>query len=187
MLAGIRDILIISTPHDLPLFRRLLGDGSAFGINIAYAVQAEPNGLAQAFIIGADFVGGEPCRPDPWRQHLLRRRAWRPVPERRGARTAERRSSPIKSRIPSATAWSSSTRRARRSRSRKSRRAPKSNWAVTGLYFYDNDVVDIARSLKPSARGELEITDVNRRLSRARRASGPAPGPRLCLARHRNA
>ena len=162
MLAGIRDILIISTPSDLPLFQRLLGDGSQWGVALSYAEQPRPDGLAQAFLIGADFVAGQPSAlvlgdnlfyghglPD-----MLRAR------RRRAARA--RPSSPITSTIPSVTASSISTPRAARPRSRKSRSTPKSNWAVTGLYFYDDQAPDIAASLKPSARGELEITDLNR-------------------------
>ncbi|WP_300974844.1 glucose-1-phosphate thymidylyltransferase RfbA [Sphingomonas sp. LHG3406-1] len=161
MLAGIRDILLISTPHDLPLFQRLLGDGSAFGVRLSYATQAEPNGLAEAFIIGRDFVGednvalvlGDNIFYGAGLGDLARAAAERSRgstifvysvddPERYGVATfdAEGRVTDIEEKPAE----------------------PRSHWAVTGLYFYDNRVLDIAANLKPSPRGELEITDVNR-------------------------
>ena len=161
MLAGIREILIISTPHDLPMFRRLLGDGSEWGIRIEYAEQPEPDGLAQAFVIGEEFVGRRPGDARPRRQHFLRR-GLRRAASARGAARARR------DRVRLSRAGS---RALRRGRIRFDRRAvsieekpaaPKSHWAVTGLYFYDSRVVEIAKGLKPSARGEYEITDVNR-------------------------
>ncbi|MEP9357636.1 glucose-1-phosphate thymidylyltransferase RfbA [Sphingomonas sp. KR3-1] len=164
MLAGIRDILIISTPRDLPLFQALLGDGSNYGVNFSYAAQPQPNGLAEAFIIGADFLEGGPsalilgdniyhgdkmgekCRDaaanaaaggaNVFAYHVE-------DPERYGV-----------------VSFDPETGRATSVEEKPL--APKSNWAITGLYFYDRDVVDIARSIRPSARGELEITDVNR-------------------------
>ncbi len=164
MLAGIREILVISTPRDLPLFRDLLGDGSHFGIALSYAEQAQPNGLAEAFLIGADFIGngpsalilgdniyygdkiGEKCRAaaaeaagggaNVFAYHV-------DDPERYGVVTFD-----------AATGRATSVE--------EKPAVPRSNWAITGLYFYDSDVVGIARSIRPSDRGELEITDVNR-------------------------
>ena len=160
MLAGIREILLISTPEDLPAFRRLLGGGEELGVRFSYAEQAKPNGLAEAFVIGADFVGSSPvamvlgdnifhgaglavtvqqaaqrtegCTLFGYKVHQ---------PERYG----------VADLAPDGTILSIEEKPAR----------PKSNVAVTGLYFYDNEVVRIARGLKPSKRGELEITDVN--------------------------
>ena len=161
MLAGIQDVLVITTPHEAEQFRRLLGDGSQFGVYITYAVQPSPDGLAQAFIIGADHVGDDRGRAGARRQHLLRRPARRPaepVPRprrRRGLRLPGGRPDGVRRR---------GVRRATAGRSpwRRSRPQPKSSYAVPGLYFYASDVVEKAAALKPSARGELEITDLNR-------------------------
>lgn len=161
MLAGIREVLIISTPRDVPSFQALLGDGSLWGMEIQYAVQPSPDGLAQAYVIGADFVGDSPSAlilgDNIYYGHgitdLFTSAMGRPDgatvfayhvndPERYGVVEFDdrMRALSIEEKPP----------------------APRSNWAVTGLYFYDADVVEMARDLKPSPRGELEITDINR-------------------------
>ena len=162
MLAGIRDILVISTPQDTPRFEALLGDGKRWGLRLRYAVQPKPEGIAQAFLVGARVHRQGPRGAGARRQHLPRPRPDRAAAARRGARARRDGVRLSGQRSRSAMAWSSSMRAARRSASRRSRAQPKSRYAVTGLYFYDHQVVEIAAKLKPSARGELEITDVNR-------------------------
>ena len=160
MLAGIRDVLIISTPQDTPRFEQLMGDGAQWGMNFSYAVQPSPDGLAQAFVIGADFIGNDGCALvlgdnifygnefEPMLKAAAAKQSGGTVfayhvhdPERYGVVEFDAQGHAISLEEKPAQ--------------------PKSNWAVTGLYFYDDDVVNVAKSVKPSARGELEITAVN--------------------------
>ena len=187
MLAGIRDILLISTPTDLPAFQRLLGDGAPLGIVAELRRAARPEGLAQAFIIGRAFVGNRSGRPGARRQPLLRSRPARSV----AAAAPRAPRAPPCSRYhvkdPQRYGVVEFDAQGRALGIEEKPAQPKSNYAVTGIYFYDNQVLDIARSLKPSARGELEITDVNRRYLERGAAARGAPRPRHRLARYRYA
>lgn len=161
MLAGIQDILIISTPHDLPLFQKLLGNGDEFGVNFSYAEQAHPNGLAEAFIIGKEFIGSDSVAMILgdniyFGNGLSNLSQLSSQPMKGGTVFAYRVDDPQRYGV---VEFDSKTGKAVSIEEKPE--IPRSHWAVTGLYFYDNQVVDIARSIKPSARGELEITTVN--------------------------
>jgi glucose-1-phosphate thymidylyltransferase len=161
MLAGIRDILIISTPQDVPRFEQLLGDGKRFGLNFQYVVQPRPEGIAQAFLVGREFIGSSGCAlvlgDNIFYGHDFAKTILQAGQQDSGARIF---AYPVQD--PERYGVVEFDSQGKALSLEEKPKLPKSRYAVTGLYFYDNQVVDIAKSLKPSARGELEITDVNK-------------------------
>ena len=162
MLAGIRDVLVISTPQDTPRFEALLGDGSRWGMNLQYCVQPSPDGLAQAFILGREFVGGAPSAL-VLGDNIFYGHDFQPLLHRADARTSGATVFAYHVHDPERYGVVEFDARRRAISIEEKPRAPKSNYAVTGLYFYDHQVCDIAADIRPSARGELEITEVNAR------------------------
>ena len=162
MLAGIQDILVISTPSDTPRFQQLLGDGQRMGLNLSYAIQPSPDGLAQAFVIGAEYIGADSCAlvlgDNVFYGHDLTSSLNAAVNKKKGATVF---AYPVNDPQRYGVVEFNDEGQAISLEEKPDK--PKSNYAVTGLYFYDNAVIDIARDIKPSDRGELEITDVNKR------------------------